>query len=116
MDDARAENEAVRVSQASPVAVRRSPKYGVFTAIGVALGLIAALILTFAFTGTSEPSPFTEVRYSQSQTFGFILLWCVPAGIAVMLILAMILDRTVGRRTRQVNVVREVTDETGSLD
>ncbi|HLT67271.1 MAG TPA: potassium transporter Trk [Microbacterium sp.] len=104
------------MNQASPVTVRRSPKYGVFTAIGVALGLVAALILTFAFTGTSEPSPFTEVRYSQSQTFGFIMLWCVPAGIAIMLVLAMILDRTIGGRTRRVNVVREVTDETGARD
>jgi len=112
MDDARVENEAVRVSPASPIAVRRSPKYGVFTALGVALGLIAALILTVAFTGTSEPSPFTEVRYSQSQTFGFIMLWCIPAGIAVMLIVAMLIDRSMSRRAQQVNVVREVTDET----
>jgi hypothetical protein len=51
------------------------------------------------------------VRYSQSQTFGFIMLWCVPAGIAVMLILAMILDRTVGAKTTQVDVIREVTEE-----
>ena len=111
MDEVRAENEAVRVTPASPVMVRRSPKYGIFTAIGVALGLLAALILTFVFDGTSEPSPFTEVRYSQSQTFGFIMLWCVPAGIAVMLILAMILDRTVGAKTTQVDVIREVTEE-----
>jgi hypothetical protein len=106
MDDARSEDDAVRANQASPVSVRRSPKYGV----------IAALILTFAFSGTSEPSPFTEVRYSQSQTFGFILIWCIPAGIALMLIVAMILDRTIGGRTRQVNVVREVTDETEPQD
>ena len=74
--------------------------------------VIAALILTFAFSGTSEPSPFTQVRYSQSQTFGFILIWCIPAGIALSLIVAMILDRTIGGRTREMNVVREVTDET----
>ena len=111
MDDARIDDEAVRVSKASPVTVRRSPKYGVFTGVGVALGLIAALILTFAFSGTSEPSPFTEVRYSQSQTFGFILLWCIPAGIAIMLVLAMILDRVASRHTKQVNVIREVTEE-----
>jgi hypothetical protein len=116
MDDARSEDDAVRAHQASPVSVRRSPKYGVFTALGVAVGVIAALILTFAFSGTSEPSPFTEVRYSQSQTFGFILIWCIPAGIALMLIVAMILDRTIGGRTRQVNVVREVTDETEPQD
>lgn len=95
----------------SPVTIRRSPKYGTFTALGVALGIIAALILTTVFDGTSHPSPFTEVTYSQTQAFGFILLWCVPAGIAVMMILALILDRVASRRLRQATVRVDHVDE-----
>lgn len=91
--------------------IRRAPKYGVFTAIGVAVGIIAALILATVFDGTSEPSPFTEVTYSQTQAFGFILLWCVPAGIALMLIVAMIIDRATSRRARQATVQVDHVDE-----
>ncbi|WP_231915938.1 potassium transporter Trk [Microbacterium karelineae] len=93
------------------VAVRRSPKYGTFMALGVALGIVAALILTTVFDGTSEPSPFTEVTYSQTQAFGFILLWCIPAGIAVMMIVAMILDGVVSRRLRHATVRVDQVDE-----
>jgi len=54
--------------------VRRSPRYGVFLAAGAALGLIVALILTFAFDGTGDESRYTEVSYSLTQAFGFIAL------------------------------------------
>ncbi|WP_260406173.1 potassium transporter Trk [Microbacterium sp. G2-8] len=93
------------------VAVRRSPKYGVFTALGVAIGLLAAMILATAFDGTTEASPFTEVTYSQMQAFGFILLWCIPAGIALMMILALILDRVAARKVRQATVTVDIVDE-----
>ena len=113
MDDARSDDEVPRVthSPASSVSVRRAPKYGVFTAVGVALGIVAALILATVFDGTSDPSPFTEVTYSQTQVFGFILLWCVPAGIALMMIVAMILDRAASRRVQKVTVQVDHVDE-----
>ncbi|WP_232527873.1 potassium transporter Trk [Microbacterium suaedae] len=95
----------------SSVSIRRSPKYGTFTALGVALGIVAALILTTVFDGTSHPSPFTEVSYSQTQAFGFILLWCVPAGIALMMILALILDKAVSRKLRHATVRVDQIDE-----
>lgn len=89
------------------VTVRRSPRYGVFAALGAALGVIVAMILATAFDGSSEPSPFTEVVYSPSQAFGFILLWCVPAGILVAMAVALLLERTMRRRTRSVAVIHE---------
>lgn len=92
---------------AEQVSVRRSPKYGVFAALGAALGVIVAMILATAFDGTSDPSPFTEVVYSPSQAFGFILLWCVPAGILLAMIVALVLEWTIGRRTRRITVVHE---------
>lgn len=96
---------------AEQVTVRRSPRYGVFAALGAALGVIVAMILATAFDGTSDPSPFTEVVYSPSQAFGFILLWCVPAGILVTMSIALLLEWTIGRRTRRVSVVHETIAE-----
>ncbi|MGI6879808.1 potassium transporter Trk [Microbacterium sp. gxy059] len=103
-----------REPQGRPVAevvIRRSPKYGVFTALGVALGIVAALVLTTVFDGTTAPSPYTEVTYSPSQAFGFILLWCIPAGIAIMMILALVLDRVQSRRVRRMRASVENVDE-----
>jgi len=91
--------------------VRRSPRYGVFVVAGVALGIIVALILTFAFDGTQEKSPYTEVTYTVSQAFGFIALFCIPIGAALGILVALILDRAVGRRTRDVRIDRETVVE-----
>ncbi|MDZ8171425.1 potassium transporter Trk [Microbacterium xanthum] len=88
--------------------VRRAPKYGVFLALGAALGIVAAMILTFSFSGTLDESPNTGLVYDQGQVFGFLLLICVPVGLALLGGLALVLDRTVGRRTRAVRVDHSV--------
>lgn len=93
-----------RIEQAR---VRRAPRVGVFLLLGVALGVVAALILTFAFDGIDDKSPFTTVQYSTGQVFGFLVLMCVPIGLALGGLVAVILDRTVGRRTREVTVSHE---------
>lgn len=95
----------------SVVRTRRAPKYGVFVALGAAVGLLAAVILSTVFDGTAEASEYTEIDYSTSQVFGFIVLWCVPAGVAVAMVVALILDRTVGRKVHEHRAVREVTEE-----
>ncbi|HLS93355.1 MAG TPA: potassium transporter Trk [Microbacterium sp.] len=114
MNEARTDdvaNSRTTPAAAGRVTIRRSPKYGTFAALGVALGIIAALILTTVFDGTSQPSPFTEVSYSQTQAFGFILLWCIPAGIALMMVIALVLDRVVSRKLRQATVEVDSVDE-----
>lgn len=82
------------------VTVRRSPKYAVFLALGAALGLIVAMVLTFAFDGTEFASPNTDLVYSQGQVFGFLLLICAPAGAALGGVIALIFDRYFAARTR----------------
>lgn len=88
------------------VTVRRAPKYGVFLAAGAFLGILVALILTVAIDG-SDVSPYTQVVYSQVQVFGFTALICVVAGVAVAAIVALIFERALGGRTRQVTVDHE---------
>ncbi|NYE18637.1 potassium transporter Trk [Microbacterium immunditiarum] len=87
--------------------VRRTPKYPVFLVVGAALGLIVAMILTFTFSGTSEESPTTGLVYSQGQVFGFLLLICIPVGLALGGITALVLDRVFARRAHAVTVDHE---------
>lgn len=89
------------------VTVRRSPKYSVFLLLGGALGLLVAMILTFAFNGTEEASPNTGLMYSQMQVFGFLLLIFVSAGVALGGVVALILDRVYARRQRTLTVDHE---------
>jgi uncharacterized membrane protein len=89
------------------VRVRRAPKYGVFLLLGAVVGILAAMILTFAFHGTDDVSPNKGLEYSTMQVFGFVTLICVPVGIALAGVVALILDRVVGRRSREVRVDHE---------
>lgn len=89
------------------VRVRRAPKYSVFLVVGAALGLITAMILTFAFGDDATQSLNTGFTYSSGQVFGFLALIFIPVGLAVFGILALIFDRASRRNTREVTVDRE---------
>ena len=84
--------------------LRRAPKFSVFLLLGAALGVIVAMILTFAFSGTDQVSPNTGLVYSQGQVFGFLLLICIPAGLLLSGLVALIFDRRSSRRTKDVIV------------
>ncbi len=88
--------------------VRRTPRYTVFLGAGAALGILAAVVLTFAFNGTENVSASTGVSYSTSQVFGFVCLFAIPVGVAIGGAIALILDRSLSRRAREVRVDREV--------
>ena len=85
----KASDESVTLEQ---VTVRRSPRYLRFFVLGVIVGVIVDLVLLVFY-------PVPE-GYSVLQIFGFVLLFTAPAGSALGLIVALILDRTVGRRMR----------------
>lgn len=87
--------------------VRRSPKYAVFLGLGAAIGIVVAMILTFSFTGSLFESPHTGMVYSQGQVFGFLALICITAGVLIFGVIALVLDRTMARKTRDVTVDRE---------
>ncbi|WP_127473709.1 potassium transporter Trk [Microbacterium sulfonylureivorans] len=89
------------------VRVRRAPKISVFMIVGAALGVVVAMILTFAFDGSADKSPNTGLVYSQGQVFGFLLLVCIPAGLALAAVVALAFDRRSRRHTREVTVDHE---------
>lgn len=99
--------------------VRRAPRYGVFLVGGALLGVLVAVILTFAFGGgpiepgapAGDKSDYTGLTYSTPQVLGFLALIFAPIGLAVGGVVALILDRVVGRRTREVRIDRETVVE-----
>lgn len=87
--------------------VRRAPKYAVFLVLGAAIGVFVAMILTFAFDGQPDPALGQTMQYSQAQIFGFLALVCGVIGLGLGGVVALIFERTVGRRTHQVVIDRE---------
>jgi hypothetical protein len=89
------------------VTVRRAPRYGRFILLGVIVGAIVALILTFAFSG--QPDPEAARPFDRGQVFGFLLLLCGTIGAALGAVVALLLDRSSARRARAVSVEHEST-------
>ncbi|WP_254431212.1 hypothetical protein [Agromyces sp. Marseille-P2726] len=89
------------------VTVRRAPRYGRFILLGVIVGAIVALILTFAFTG--QPVEGELVQFDKGQVFGFLLLVCGTIGAALGAVVALLIDRSSARRARSVAVEHEST-------
>ncbi|NQX12519.1 hypothetical protein HQQ80_12835 [Microbacteriaceae bacterium VKM Ac-2855] len=88
------------------VVVRRSPRVWRILALGAGVGAVAAFVATFALPETPG--------FSKGQIFGFTLLGFVVIFVALAALLVIVLDRTVGRRTRTLQAERlTVGDESG---
>lgn len=72
------------------VTVRRAPRYPAFIGLGIVLGALVALVLTFAFPESGE--------YDRGQVFGFLLLWCGASGAALGGVTALVIERMLARR------------------
>ncbi|HEX6955756.1 MAG TPA: hypothetical protein VF156_12835 [Agromyces sp.] len=83
------------------VTVRRAPRYPAFILAGVALGVLVALVLTFAFPESAE--------FDRGQVFGFLLLWAGAAGAALGGVVALLVDRTLAKRGRTGVAEHEAT-------
>ena len=79
-------------STATEVTIRRAPKVPIFLILGGALGSIVTLVLTM----TQEADP--NVGYAAS--FGYFLLYGLPAGVLLGAIVALVLDLVSRRRAR----------------
>ena len=74
--------------------VRRSPRYISFMIVGAVAGAVLALLLTVLFPQNAEFDP--------AQVFGFLLLGGVTVGVALSCLIAIVLDRFVGRSATTV--------------
>jgi len=90
------------------VVVRRSPRYLNFMVVGAVAGALLAFLLTVIFPQNDEFDP--------AQVFGFLLLGGVTVGIAISCIVAIVLDRIVGRSATTVVVDRLDANSTRALE
>lgn len=86
--------EAAMISQRQ-VRVRRSPRVGVFLALGAALGAVVALVAVAVSPVDPEvPTP---------QALGFLILLLAPVGALVLGGVAVLIDRAGERRAKVVD-------------
>ena len=83
------EKETITTEQ---VTVRRSPKFLTFMVVGIILGILVALILTFALPNDSQ--------FTLTQIFGFLLLFTGTIGGTLGLVFALIVDRYFSRHVK----------------
>ena len=91
------------MSEKSEVRIRRAPKLPVFLVLGALLGFLVTLILTSQF----KPDPHVGFLAS----FGYFLLYGIPAGVVVGALVGLVFDRVSIARARTVTVEREVVGE-----
>ena len=82
------------------VVITRRPRYFRFLVLGFLVGLIVAMIATFAFPNTSQ--------YSTFQIFGFLLLCSLVVFGALGLVTALIFANYFEKRTITTEAVHEV--------
>jgi hypothetical protein len=81
------------------VSVRRAPRYYRFMLVGLVVGVLVSLVLTFSFPAQDD--------FSQLQVFGFIGIFLVAICVALGALLAIVLDRASRRRARTVAAEHE---------
>lgn len=88
------------------VTVRRSPKYGVFMAIGAVIGIVAAWIISSTTApGVNEAGQ----RVDTTPVVGLMLVIGVVVGAVLGGIVALIVDRSLSKGTRTVLAERVET-------
>ena len=95
-------------TESAPVTVQRSPRYLRFFFVGVSLGVIVALILTFSFP--------TDPQFSQTQVFGFLVIFTGIGGGVLGLVFALLVDRVYSRHVITTQAERTTVTETPTGD
>jgi hypothetical protein len=96
------EVEPVTTSAEAEVSVRRAPKVPVFLVLGALFGFFVTLVLVSLFP--------TDPTIGFPATFGYFLLYGVPAGVVLGALLALVLDRVSVRRAKNITVEHTTVD------
>ena len=96
-------------TETANVTVQRSPRYLRFFFVGIALGVIVALILTFSFPA--------DPQFSQTQVFGFLVIFTATIGGVLGLVFALVVDRVYSRHVITTTAERtSVNDSNDTRD
>jgi uncharacterized membrane protein YbhN (UPF0104 family) len=87
------------------VTVRRAPRYYRFMVLGLIVGVVVTLVLTFAFPEQDE--------FNRFQVFGFTGIFITGICVGLGAVVAIVLDRVSRRRARTVSVERIEESGTG---
>jgi hypothetical protein len=90
-------------TESANVTVQRSPRYLRFFLVGIIVGVLVALILTFSFPG--------DAQFSQTQVFGFLVLITSAVGGTLGLIFALVVDRVYSRHVVTATAERTTVNE-----
>ena len=90
-------------TESANVTVQRSPRYLRFFFAGIALGVIIALILTVSFPA--------DPQFSQTQVFGFLVIFTASAGGVLGLVFALVIDRVYSRHVITTTAERTTVNE-----
>ena len=90
------------------VTVHRAPRYRNFMLLGAIVGVLLALILTISFPENDE--------YDRVQIFGFLLLGGLAVGTTLGAIVALVIDRIIGRSNVSVVADRLGANEVSTND
>jgi len=88
-NDAVNESATETVIAEATVTVHRSPRYRNFMLLGAIVGVLLAFVFTLAFPQNEE--------YDRLQIFGFLLLGGIAVGAGLGAIVALVIDRLIGR-------------------
>lgn len=88
--------------QRRQVRVRRSPKIGVFLALGAVVGALVAVVV-----GNVSPQ---DSATPKEQAIGYLLLLLAPLGAIIGGAVALLLDRIADRRAKTVDAERIVPE------
>lgn len=89
-------------SSQTEVRIRRAPRIPIFLILGALVGFIVTLALTSAFP--------TDPVVGFPATFGYFLLYGVPAGLVLGGVVALILDRLSNRRAKTVSMEHTIVE------
>ena len=105
---AAAETGQETVLAKATVSVHRAPRYRNFMLLGAIVGVLLALILTISFPENDE--------YDQVQIFGFLLLGGLALGTTLGAVVALVIDRLIGRSRVSVVADRLGSNELSTND
>jgi hypothetical protein len=80
------------------VSVRRAPRYYRFMLVGLIVGIVITLILTFGFPEQDD--------FNRLQVFGFVGIFVVALCVGLGALIAILLDRSSRKRARTVSAER----------
>lgn len=102
--EAASEAATPRLPDEIDLTVRRQVNLRTFMILGALVGVIAAVVLTYAFPESTKP--ITQELVTHGQVFGFLLVFLTALSTLLFCGIALIINAIIGRRRGTAKVRR----------